>query len=392
MNIYSIKFNKKLYFLIIIIFLVVTISLFFFIKNIKAKERPIIIGFDAQLTGKQAELGIQERNGVQLAVEKINALGGISGRQVQLMVRDDLGIPEQAKKMDKDLINIGSVAIIGHATSAQTLAGINVTNTAKEIMIGPTVSTPELTRLDDYFFRVYPSFKDSSEAFAKYIYNKNNIKHMSIIYDTDNAAYSKDYTIFLKNKFKSLGGDINEEISFSSMQQTDFSPLITKLCNNKPEGLLIVASDVDTALIAKKIKFIDGNLPLFTSAWAQTETLIKNGGTAVEGMKLEQSYALNSRLQSFIDFQSKYKDRFGSEPCFGAAFGYEATLTLIDALKKTGGEKKGLKEELLKSNTSLGLMNNFSFDKFGDVKRPFYLTSINGGKFILVDQLTSVSQ
>ncbi len=383
------KFIKNSWIYFIFIFLLIAMVGYFFMNRVNKK--PIIIGFDVQLTGKQSELGIQERNGVQLAVEKINAEGGISGRKIQLLVRDDFGLPDQAQKMDGELIKDGSVAIIGHATSAQTIEGLKVTNPAKVVMIGATISTPKLSGLDDYFFRVYPSFKDSSKSFAEYIYKKNNIKQITIIYDLDNAAYSKDYVTTFQDRFKSLGGNIKGEIAFSSKQQPDFSPLLAKLHDSKTEGMLIVGSDIDTALIAQKIRLMDWQIPLFTSAWAQTQTLINNGGAAVQGMKLEQSYALSSKSQAFAEFQSKYKSRFGNEPSFGAAFGYEGALVLTDALKKTGGKSEGLKEELLKTHNFKGLMDNLSFDKFGDVQRPFYLSAINEGKFVILDKLTLTS-
>ena len=115
-------------------------------------KKAIRIGFVAQLTGVQAELGVQERNGVQLAMEKINAKGGIGGRPVELVVRDDLGTPEGARAADRDLIEAGVVAIIGHATSGQTMVGLSVTNPARVVMLSPTATTPELSGLDDFFF------------------------------------------------------------------------------------------------------------------------------------------------------------------------------------------------------------------------------------------------
>ena len=206
---------------------------------------------------RQAELGVQERNGVQLAVEKINASGGIAGRKISLIIHDDLGIPKEAESGDGELIKEGVIAIIGHATSAQTLAGLKVTNPANVIMIGPTVSTPELSGLDDYFFRVHPSFKNSAQAFAKYIYERSGITRMAIIYDKDNLAYSKTYSTIFTDEFQSLGGNITDEVSFSSVTQPDFSPLLSKLRESKAEGLLIVASDIDTALIAQRARLMD---------------------------------------------------------------------------------------------------------------------------------------
>ncbi|AWI05099.1 ABC transporter substrate-binding protein [Clostridium drakei] len=383
------KFVRRLLVTSICILLFVFVVWIIFMKI--ASKKTIIIGFDAQLTGKQSQLGIQERNGVQLAVEKINASGGIDGEKIQLMIRDDLGIPEQAQKMDSDLIKLGAVAIIGHATSEQTLAGVKAANDDKEIMIGPTVSTPKLAGIDDYFFHVYPSFNESSKAFAEYIYKKNNIKEISIIYDTDNKAYSEDYMEIFENKFKSLGGNVNGEISFSSKNQSDFSSLLYKLNGSKIQGVLIIASDIDTAMIAQKIRAMNLSFPLYASSWAQTPTLIVNGGTAVEGMKVEQCYVPNDKSQAFKDFQDNYKTRFGSEPTFGAAFGYEATSMLTEALKRTEGKKKGLKEEILKNSNFTGIIDGFSVDKLGDTKIPFYLSSINGGKFVEIEKLSPVN-
>jgi amino acid/amide ABC transporter substrate-binding protein, HAAT family (TC 3.A.1.4.-) len=352
------------------------------------KEKPILIGFSAQLTGVQAEFGVQERNGVQLALERINASGGIAGRKLELIVRDDFGVPDKAKEADSELIKAGVVAIIGHVTSAQTLAGLEATNPAEVILLGPTVSTPELSGLDDYFFRVYPSFKDSAQAYAQYIYQQSGITRQAIIYDSDNAAYAKTYCKIFADKFQSLGGEIAGEASFSSVAQPDFNPLLLKLRENKAEGLLIIASDNDTALIAQRTRLMGWQIPLFSSAWAATETLIKKGGQAVEGIKIEQSYDLTSQSPAFLDFQERYQARFGNAPSFGATFAYDAAMVLAAALEKTGGKAEGLKQALLEINNFPGLLDNFTFDRFGDVQRLYYLSSIRNGKFLTLEKLT----
>lgn len=370
---------------LILAFILIVILILLFVRN---NNKPILIGFSAQLTGRQAELGVQERNGVQLAAEKINKSGGIAGRKVELVIRDDFGVPEKAQFADDELIKAGVIAIIGHATSSQTLEGLKVTNPAKVVMIGPTVSTPELSSLDDYFFRVYPSFKDSSQAFARYIYNHNSIKRISVIYDTDNYAYSKTYSKDFEDKFKSLGGSVADEVSFSSVTQPDFSPLLMRLRESKAEGILIIASDIDTALIAQRTRIIGWKIPLFTSSWAPTENLINNGGEAVEGMKFEQAYGwLISQPKEFNNFQAGYQARFGNKPSFGAALAYDATMVLSDALRKTGGKSEGLKQELLKIGDFPGVVGTFSFDKFGDVKRSCYIGDIRNHEFINLDKL-----
>ncbi|MHC1685448.1 MAG: ABC transporter substrate-binding protein [Clostridiaceae bacterium] len=379
MKIQNLK-NRIIYILILTLLL----GIVFF----NTKKESIIIGFSAQLTGKQAELGVQQRNGVQLAVENINASGGINNRQIKLMVKDDFGIPDKAKEAAEILIKEGVVAIIGHATSRQTLEAVKVANENKVVMISPTSSTPLLSGIEDYFFRVYPANDQSCQALAEYMRNEENIGKVSIVFDSDNEAYSKPYSSMLSEKFQGLGGEVAAEISFSSSTQSDFNDLAIKLRSTNAAGVVIIASDVDTAVIAQKIRNIGWEVPLFTSDWAQTESLISNGGRAVEGMKLEQSYIFNNESREFIEFKEQYRKRFGIEPSFGAAFSYEATLVLAEALKRTGGKAEKLNEKLKEIKDFQGVINEFSLDINGDAKRPSYIGGISNGKFITYHKLS----
>jgi branched-chain amino acid transport system substrate-binding protein len=352
-----------------------------------AGKEPVRVGFVAQLTGVQAELGVQERNGVQLAMEEINATGGIAGRSVELMVRDDLGTPDGAQAVDRELIDGGVVAIIGHATSAQTIAGLAVTNPAHVVMLSPTATTPELSGQDDYFFRVVYSLVDRAHALAQHVYQNRNITRIAAIYDTDNTAYSKAFLDAFADEYQSLGGKLAGEAEFSSKAQPDFAPLVAELRASNPDGLLIIAADIDTALIAQRTRLMDWPIPLFTTSWAQTGTLINNGGQAVEGMEVEVANTLNDQSPDYLDFQTRYQARFGQVPSFGAALGYEAAKVLAAALQKTGGQADGLPQALVGIKDFKGLTDTFSFDRYGDVIRPFYLGTIRDGKYVDIKPL-----
>lgn len=346
------------------------------------KKEPILLGFAAELTGRQSELGVQERNGVQMAIEKINAAGGVAGHQIELIVRDDLGTPEGAVTADRELIKAGVAAIIGHATSGQTMAGLPLANAAHIVMISPTTSTTELCRKDDYFFRLLPTLRDRARGLAGHIYKRRGITRSAVIYDTNNSAYVEPYRKNFEEEYLSLGGSITGAAGFSSAERPDFDTLLSRLRAGKPDGLFILASDNDTALIAQRARLTGWVTPLFTSAWAQTETLIKNGGKAAEEMEFEMTYAMNSQAQAFLDFKTQYQERFGRAPSFGAMLGYETALVLAEVLKKSGGRATGLKEALLGVKDFPGLVDTFSFDQNGDVMRPYYLGKILDGRFV----------
>lgn len=351
-----------------------------------SKSDPIPVGFVAELTGKQAELGVQERNGVQMAVEKINSTGGVNGRKIELIVRDDLGTPEGAQSADRELIEKGVVAIIGHATSGQTIAGLSVTNPARVVMLSPTASTTELSGKDDYFLRVLQTLYDRARGLAQHAYGNRGVQSIAIIYDTRNAAYVQSFKNTFVDKYQSIGGKVTGESGFSSVASTDFDRILKKLRATKATGLLIIASDNDTAIIAQRTRLLGWPAALYTSAWAQTETLIKNGGQAVEGMELEQTYALNSQAPAYLDFKARYQQRFGRAPSFSASLGYESVLVLAAALEKSGGKADGLRQALLGMKNFQGLIDTFSFDKYGDVVRPFYLGAVRDGKFIDIER------
>ncbi len=343
------------------------------------------MGFVAQLTGGQARLGVQERNGVQLAVEEINAKGGIGGRAVELVVRDDLGTPEGARAADRELIEAGVVAIIGHATSAQTLAGLAVTNPARVVLLSPSATNTELSGLEDFFFRVTNSLTDRAHALAQRVYQGRGITRLAAICDTDNSAYSKAFLNAFGQKYQALGGKLVAVVEFSSKLQPDFSPMVAKLQKGNPDGLLIIAADMDTALIAQRTRLMGGSIPLFTTAWAQTETLINNGGRAVEGVEIEIANTFKNQTPAYLDFKKRYLSRYGQAPAFGAPLGYEAAKVLAAALKMTGGQAEGLAKALTSIKNFRGLTHNLSMDKYGDAIRPFYLGTIRDGKYVDIE-------
>lgn len=350
-----------------------------------ATKEPIRIGFAAELTGRQAELGVQERNGVQMAIDKINASGGIAGRKVELLVRDDLGTINGAQNADRDLIEAGVVAIIGHATSKQSQAGLSITEPAKMLLLSPTTSSAEFSSKDDYFFRLVQTLVDRARGLAEYTIQRRGLARLAVIYDTNNDAYVQSYLKTFSDEYKILGGEIVGQESFDSMLQTDFDPLLLKLRKQNPNVLLIITGDADAALIAQRARLSGWQIPLMTTSWAETQTLIENGGLAVEGMELEQLNCLNNLTTAYSDFVSSYETRYGKSPSFGAFLGYDATQVLAMALEKTDGKAEGLKAAMLTIRDYQGLVDTISFDEYGDVVESFSLCIIRNGKFVNID-------
>lgn len=371
---------KKSNQIIILVCLIVIIFIFFIIL----RSNSIKIGFVAQLTGIQSELGIQERNGVQLAVEEINNNGGVAGQKIELIVKDDLGTEIGAKDAVKELIDSGVVAIIGHATSSQTGYGLEIANQYQKIMISPTASTYKLSGIDDYLLRAVTSNKERSEKFAIHILENRKIDELVAVLDTDNAEYVESYWEAFGSIYKKQG-NVVEVIKFSSKEQPDFNVIASKIELIKSKGVFVVANDYDTAMIAQALRNISNTASIFASSWAQTQTLINHGGQAVEGIEIEVVYPQDGKSDKYMNFNNTYKNKFGVDASFGAAFGYESMGILKLALEKNNGKEKGLKKTLLEIKDFEGLLDTFDMDKYGDVQRPFYFSVIKEGKFSTVN-------
>ena len=146
-----------------------------------------------------------------------------------------------------------------------------------------------------------------------------------------------------------------------------------------------IAADIDTALLAQQTRLMDWPVALFTTSWAQTETLINNGGRAVEGLEVEVTGALASQSPDYLDFKKHYQSKFGRVPSFGATLGYEAAKVLAVALQKTGGKARGLAQALIGIKNFKGLNETFSFNKFGDVDRGAQLGVVRDGKYVAIE-------
>ena len=350
-------------------------------------DGPVLVGVAATLTGNNAELGIQTRNGVALALEDFNARGGIGGRPVELVIKDDEGTPEGATAAASFLLEQGVSAIVGHSTSSQTMAGLKVTDPAGTVMISPTASTTALSGKDDFFFRVVDVSATRAEILGRHIHDSRGCATMSIVYDTVNRAFTQSFVDAVRKGFENAGGKILDSLAFDSGADPDFLAITENLAQNPPEAVCIVASDINTALVSQRVRLAGLGAPLFTSSLAFTPRLISHGGSAVEDIATIQSLWVSEDNPAYFSYMKRYRETYGERAAFGAVFGYEAGMILFEALNETAGKGGGpLKQALLGLGPRSVLTEIISFDPYGDVSRPYSMLRVQNGKFIQ-DQL-----
>lgn len=363
----------------------------FIVTGLSCGEEPILIGFSGSLTGIYSDLGVQGRNGATLAIEEINSKGGIAGRKIKLIPKDDAGLPERAKKVDQELIEKGVVAIIGHMTSSQTMAALPVAEKAGTVMISPTTSTPKLSGKKDMFFRVQASLDQQAKALALYARKDHGLSRISLVWDADNQAYSEPYKNNFIQAFEQGQGEISAQCQFSSNLISDRGSIIDCLDQDNPQGILIIASARDTANLVQSIKEHHLSSKLFASGWAATNSLLIQGGRKVEGLYLGRSKQRIKQGRVYQEFANKYKQRFGKKPSFAAVQSYTTIQLLAKALEKTGGSRKGLPQALIEVKGFSSLCQKCQLNEFGDLILPVSILKVSKGSFIQVKKIQPIN-
>jgi branched-chain amino acid transport system substrate-binding protein len=346
-------------------------------------QKPIKIGLSAELTGARGELGVMARDGAMLAVDEINAAGGVNGRPLELIIKDDQGDPDIARQVDAELIDEGVVAVIGHITSGQTAAVIDLFNTAEVVLISGSATSSQFSNLDDYFIRTVSSTDQTGSSMANYLHNQG-VNNLTVIYDDKNAAFAEPFSTALTDRLNELGVITKDPITFSS-GESDLQDLVVNLNDNRT--YMIIASAIDTGLIMQHADLADIDCTFFTSSWAGTPKLIEAGGEAVEGLKLITAFNTDNSSPAYLSFIESYQQRYGSEPGLLAPKAYDTVYILAAALERSSGDFQGLRDALINIGNFTGVEGMIILNEFGDALTDLYIAQVTDGQIVIIETI-----
>ena len=342
---------------------------------------PIRLGFIGGLSGRVADLGESARNGFQLAIEQANAAGGINGRRIEMLVKDDAQDPAKARQAAEALVAAGVAAIIGPVTSAMAEPVLAAATASGTPVVSPTVTTSALTGKDDLFLRVTEDTRGYSDLAANHHFRKTGLRRVAIVFDTRNRAYTEDWAQGFRQSFTALGGKVVAEVPFESGDMPNHSALIRELLAGKPDGLVFVSSAIDAARFAQAARDAGARQTLIGVEWAATERFIELGGKAVDGVYLTQFFDRQSAAPEFQSMRQAYEARFKATPGFASVGAYDATSAVLQALAQKGSGT--LKQALLAKGPFKGSQQPVQFDRFGDARRQVFITVIRDGQFVV---------
>ncbi len=345
-------------------------------------QATIKVGEFASLTGSEATFGISSHEGTQMAIEEVNAAGGVLGKKLELLTEDTQSkAGEPATVVNKLIARDGVVAILGEVASSRSLEAAPICQANKIPMISPSSTNPKVTEAGDYIFRV--CFTDRFQATVMADFAKNKLKARRVaVFTNVKSDYSKGLAMFFKERFIAGGGEITTELDYSGSDK-DFKAQLTTIKASNPDGVFVPGYYTDCALISIQARQLGITVPLFGGDGWESEKLFEIGGAAIEGNYLSTHYhpAVGSELSK--KFQENYKKRWkGKTPDALAACGYDSALVLADAIKRAGttdGPK--LRDAIAATKNFPAVTGNITINEKRDATKSAVILKISGGKY-----------
>lgn len=301
-----------------------------------ATNDPIKIGHYGSLTGKDAAFGVATRKGVLLAIEELNAKGGVLGRKLEYIVEDIQSKQGESATAVKKLVSRDKVvAVIGANASANSLEAAPICQHAKIPMMAISSTNPKVTEIGDYIFRICFIDPFQGAVLAKFAHDSLHAKRVALITST-NSPYSVGLSNVLRARFTALGGEIVGEQKYSEGDK-DFRAQLTAIRAAKPDVIAATGFYTEAALICIQARSLGLDVPVIGGDGWEAPQLTELGGKAVEGTYYSTYFSAENNAPEVQAFVKRYQSRWNDEKPEGvSALGYDAMYLIAAAMEKVG--------------------------------------------------------
>ncbi|MFJ5717623.1 ABC transporter substrate-binding protein [Neobacillus sp. NPDC093127] len=328
------------------------------------------LGVNMELSGNVASYGESMTKGVEMAVAEINKAGGVEGKQIKVIKVDNKSEAAEAtngiiKLTSQDKVN----AVIGAATSGNTVAQAQIANDTKTVLMAPggtspTVTVDEKGKVREFVFRT--SFIDPFQGTVAANFALNNLKVKDAAIFSDNSSdYAKGLSNAFKETFKKAGGKIVKEESYVA-KDTDFRATLTNIKAKNPSFIFIPGYYEEVGLIVKQARELGITVPLMgADGWDSPKLVDLAGADALNNTYLINHYSTEDPDKKVQEFVTAFKDKNnGDAPNAFNALGYDTVYFLADAIKRAGStDSVKIQKELAKTKDLSLVTGVLSLDK-----------------------------
>ena len=347
------------------------------------KTTSVQMGATFPLTGEVASYGQKAKRGIELAVEELNAAGGLMGKPLRIDFQDDRNDKKEAVSIMTKFATIDKVPVVfGSAGSSASLAIAPLANRHKVILISPISSSSQLsTEGGSFFFRTCPADDLQAEILANWV-DESRAKQVAIVYT--NNSWGKPLAEGFQSKFVALGGKVLSSDGVTE-GSTDFRTIITKIKGlNGLDAVVSPTYPKEGAAFVRQARELDLKVPLFGGDnWGSPE-FITIAGQAAEGVL----YTAPSESQSpeYTGFAQRYKAKYSEEPDIFGAYSFDAANAVFRAVKVAGSTNAQKIRDSLLTVSFVGVSGHIAFRSNGDLKsEAFARKTIKNGQAVNVE-------
>ena len=337
----------------------------------------IKVGFNVPLTGFAAADGKSARIGAELAVEQVNAAGGINGRNLELVIYDDQASPKESAPLAAKLITQDEVvAGISGSYSGATRAAATIYQENGTPYISAYAVHPDITRSGDYVFRTSFMGEVQGRAGAKLVGEMMGKKRVSVI------TLANDFGKSLEAGFKEKAGEYGIEILGEydySIKDREFGPIVSKVKAESPDAIYASGYFFTAGPLVTQLREAGVTAPVIGQEGYDGEMFIKIAGDAAEGVIITTSLDRDSNDPLAQAFITGFQAKSGYPADMVSASTHTAVLVLAEALKQVDPSDKAALRQAIASTSINAATGNISFNKLGEVKKSVQVQVVRDG-------------
>lgn len=347
----------------------------------------IKIGANLEMTGNNATFGSSAANGAKLAIKEVNAKGGVLGKQLTLVVADNKSeAAEAANAMQKLATQDKVVASIAPIASSSVIAAAQVNQDNKILAISPTASNPKVTvnpdtgKVRDFLFRA--AFIDPFQGSVMANFASKSLKAQKAAIYTDNTSdYAKGLSQYFKETFTKNGGAVVAEEAYLQ-KDTDFKATLTKIKAQNPDVLFVPGYYQEVGMIIKQAREMGITVAILGGdGWDSAKLPEIAGAQALNNTFFSNHYSPDDSSQAVKTFVENYKKEYGQTPDAFAALSYDATMMIIEAMKRANSEDPvKIKDELEKTKDYQAVSGVITLNATHDAVKSAVIIEMKDGK------------
>lgn len=347
----------------------------------------LVIGGIGPLTGDYATYGVSVKQGAALAVQEINAAGGVNGVTFELLFEDDQTDPEAAVSAYNKLMDNGMQVSLGGVTSGACIAVSEEVNKDGILMITPSGSQKECVQYDTCF-RICFTDPDQGIYAAQFIADNNVAKKVAVIYDKSN-----DYSNGMKENFVSKAAEVGLEVvseqAFTDQSKTDFSVQLQAIATSGAELVFLPIYAQEAAYILTQAQSAGVSVTFFGGDGMDgiLEKIGADNVSATEGVMLLTPFAADAQDEKTVAFTTAYKAAYNATPDQFAADGYDAIYTVKAALEQSGANPADadFNEKIVAAMTAItvdGVTGSMTWSADGEPTKSATAVVIKDGAYV----------